>query len=430
MKPCFDMFVELEVPENRFFVLDRSELDGDKLLAGALSPDPTGPTFILDQSRLDSAEDLLEGSGAVKPGYVWRDFTSETMNCTIDRGVDITQSVAARPTAGEFTAAILDPGLNALAEQNVGVGTQMRLRVGNQSVFQGETTSLSIEYDAQGVPTAYITATDAVARLNSVQMQPRPAESYLSRVIASASAADVQVEEGMTALRAGADGQSLEPTVYADTALRTLVEAQDSEGSLVFIDRNNIMHALTRGQEKEGSDNPAWTFANTHRTTLEGKSMSEHTCLSAFVVAMNTEQVINNIVFQNTVQTGTDDEGNPVFETLEYTFTAEQSQRYYGIGTLYVQTSLPVDALAPYAQHIFDEYSEAKRKVQSLAFPVDNFKDVGVPPECFIDIGDWTEVVLDEPSGTELPLLTSKQRVAQVSHNISPDGWDCQVTLL
>ena len=68
--------------------------------------------------------------------------------------------------------------------------------------------------------------------------------------------------------------------------------------------------------------------------------------------------------------------------------------------------------------------------MQSLAFPVDNFKDVGVPPECFIDIGDWTEVVLDEPSGTELPLLTSKQRVAQVSHNISPDGWDCQVTLL
>ena len=195
MKPCFDMFVELEVPENRFFVLDRSELDGDKKLAGSLSPDPTGPTFILDQSRLDSAEDLLEGSGAVQPGYVWRDFTSETMNCTIERGVDMTQSVAARPTAGEFTAAILDPGLNALAEQNVGVGTQMRLRVGNQSVFQGETTSLSIEYDAQGVPTAYITATDAVARLNSVQMQPRPAESYLSRVIASASAADVQVEE-------------------------------------------------------------------------------------------------------------------------------------------------------------------------------------------------------------------------------------------
>ena len=84
--------------------------------------------------------------------------------------------------------------MNALAEQNVGVGTRMRLRVGNQSVFQGETTSLSVEYDAQGVPTAYITATDAVARLNSVQMQPRPAESYISRVIASASAADVQVE--------------------------------------------------------------------------------------------------------------------------------------------------------------------------------------------------------------------------------------------
>ena len=422
MQPCVDMFVELEVPENTFFVLDRSQLDSDKVLAGDLSSIPTGPTFILDESRLDSAEDLLEGSGAVQPGYVWRDFTSETMNCTIDRGVDMTQSVAARPTAGEFTAAILDPGLNALAEQNVGVGTQMRLRVGNQAVFQGETTSLSVEYDAQGVPTAYLTATDAVARLNSVQMDPRPAESYLSRVIASADAADVQVN---AATRASVEGQSLEPTVYADTALRTLVDAQDSEGSLVFIDRNNVMHALTRGEEQQGSDDVSWVFSNDH-----GVARTDHTCLSAFVVAMNTEQVINNIVFQNTVQNGFDDDGEPVFETLEYTFTAEQSQRYYGIGTLYVQTSLPVDALPEYAQHIFDGYSEAKRKVQSLAFPVDDFKQPGVPDECFIDVGDWTEVVLRDPAGTQLPLLTSKQRVAQVSHNISPDQWDCQVTLL
>jgi len=417
MQPCTNLRLEMQVidPYASFFVLDNSTLDDpDTFLAPTPLPNTsTEDTFVLDVSRLDSTTDLLQGIGYAPEGYVWLDVTSTTMFIDIDRGLDTTRSVTARPIAGQLVASIVDPYLDALSNSFLGINTPIRLRVDQDLVFQGSTTTLRTTYDATGVPTLELTASDAIARLNSVTMAARSSESYQNRMAAIASTASIESYIDTTG------GETLTQTQDETNALELLYATQDSEGGLVWIDRWNKLHALTRGDESVVGASAQYLFSNDH-------SVSNHYCMSAFATGMDTDQVINQITFNNLEYNTTDAR----FETNQYTYSDNTSAAYYGVRKQFLSTTLDPADLSSYAETIFNTWAVAGRKVRNIAAPIDDFQDSTVKEITYIDIGDVVEIYLNDPINTTLNELSETRRVAQISHRITPTLWEMQLTLL
>lgn len=412
MRACVDFHIELETvdPSSNWFVLNRASLDSDRTLGPTDYDQNVDGTVVLDKSLLDSTDELLEALVVTQPGYIWQKITSTSTYVDVRRGVDMSRGITSRPYAGTMTVRVIDPYLDALANQYVGIGTKARLRVGTQVVFLGHTTNLRTEYDAVGVPTLYLTASDAIARLNSVAMPARTAESYAQRVAAVANAAGIYYSV------TGA-GQNLTVTNDEKTALETLFAAQDSEGSLIWMDATNQLRALQRGEEAVGSASPAFTFSNDH-------TYANHICLTAFATSMDTEQVINQLTFNNLEWDGTQ------WATVPYVYGDSNSAAYYGVRKQSVSTTLDPNTLPNYAQQVFNTYSEAQRKVKQVAFKVSSMDDATIPGVTFIDIGDVVRVYLNDPANTALDNIAEVRRVGEISHRITPTLWDTQLTLL
>jgi hypothetical protein len=246
--------------------------------------------------------------------------------------------------------------------------------------------------------------------MNAIAMPARPAETYSERVASVATAA------GIYYTVSGA-GQSLTATSDTKTALETLFAAQDSEGSLMWLDVTNKLHALQRGEEAVGSASPRFTFSNDH-------TYANHICLTAFATSMDTEQVINQLTFNNLEWTGT------TWTTVPYTFDDANSANYYGVKKQSVSTTLSPAVLSTYSDYIFNTYSEAVRKVKQVAFKVSGMQDQAIPTVTYIDIGDVVKVYLNDPTNTALDNITDVRRVGEISHRITPTLWDTQITLL
>ena len=417
MFPCHNMFLEMQVvdPYANFFVLDVSELDDPN---ATLAPTPlpvTEPnaTFVLDKSELNSTIDLLEGIGYAPPGYVWLDVTSTTMFIDIDRSLDTSRSVTARPQAGTLVAQVVDPYLDALNNSFLGLHTPVRLRVDADVVFSGVTTSLRTDYDAVGVPTLSLTASDNIAHLNSITMPARPDETYQQRVAAIAAQGE------MVAHIDDIGGEDLTLTIDETNALELLLGTQDSEGGLMWVDRYDHLHALSRGREGVVGITPKYLFSNDH-------TVPHHYCMSAFATGMDTDQVINQIQFQNY-------EWNQVDQRLDrktYTYSDNTSENYHGVRRQILSTTLDPAVLPQYADFIFNKWANAQRKIRSIAVPVDEFTDDTVKDLVYIDIGDVVEVYLNDPINTILNDLSEIRRVSGISHRISPALWETQLALL
>ena len=85
------------------------------------------------------------------------------------------------------------------------------------------------EYDAVNVPTLKIEAVDALGILNAQMVPVRPQENYNTRIAEAASKVDLPVLQQVSTT-------ILNPTEDAMSALDLLVETQDSEGSVVWLD--------------------------------------------------------------------------------------------------------------------------------------------------------------------------------------------------
>jgi len=148
--------------------------------------------------------------------------------------------------------------------------------------------------------------------------------------------------------------------------------------------------------------------------------------MRAFATGMDTDQVINQITFNNLEYNTTDQR----FETNQYTYSDNTSAAYYGVRKQFLSTTLNPTDLSSYADTIFTTWAVAERKVRNIAAPIDDFHDSTVKEITYIDIGDVVEIYLNDPINTTLNELSETRRVAQISHRITPTLWEMQLTLL
>ena len=443
MIPCFQLHLEVEVPNTSlgYFVLDQDLLNGDKVAApqpgegeGEIGLPFEGcvsgqETFVLDESCLDSTIDLLEGIGSNKPNNEWVDFLTAATEVVVDRGIDTSQSVVGTPLAGLLSATILDPDLKALEAQELAIGQRCRLRAGDDLVFTGVVNALKSDYNAVDVPVLYLEAVDALGLLNAQMVAERPREGYVTRMKTAVEAV------GLTAVVEDSTTE-LEPTEDALSALDLLVETQDSEGSVCWVDRFGVFYSTNRLWKQSTlrgfQDAPSFHFTNEPREGDVGIE-AQQLCLSAYQQTSDTRQVINGLTFYNfTEEDGTDRDGNPIKEIVRntHTFQSGNSRRLYGDAGLALTTYLPENTLAGYADYIFENWDTPRTKVERLEFPADKFKDTSVPASVFIDIGDAVEVRLEDPNVEGHTLTEATQRVARVQHKITPVEWLVSLDLL
>ena len=395
-------------------------------------------TFVLNATCLDSTIDLLEGWGSAKPDYLWVDVITDTTDVQIQRGFDMKQGIVGSPIAGVMEAEVLDPYLDGLSTQLVAVGQRVRLRAGNQIVFSGQCNAVRSEYDAINTPILRIEAVDALGLLNAQMVEARPAEGYNTRIAEAASKVELPIfqQQSLT---------ELTPTEDAKSALELLIETQDSEGSIVWLDRFGALYSTNRywldnidigGNTRAGAE-PRFVFTNNpisdEEQNLRFGNTLDQVCLSAYRQVADTTQVINGCTFYNyTEEDDVDFEGLPVKTIVRDTKTYESStsRRLYGDAGVKLTTYLPGDGpLNEYAEFIFANYDTPKTKVETLQFPLDRWDTLAVPETVSLDIGEPLEVRIDDPnSGSNL--TDAVQRIAQIRHRINPQEWLCELDLL
>ncbi len=423
-KPCADLHIEIAGPnpKDMYFVLDRDKLDNTTHL---LAPDPIPiiggvpvTPFTTDLSLLDGP-DLIEMTGdtGLPAGSVWLDFTSKSMSISIDRRLDTAQSVVARCTAGTLAATIVDPYLDALAVQAVGLKSLVRVRVGSEPIFTGDITSLKTTYDAGGTPTVDLTAADGIAKLNSVVVPARPAETYSERVNAVAQVADLKhVPTTAGGHQTASDTQR--------TALETVFLAQDTEAGLCWIDRYNQLHSWVRtGDEIPAGATPDWVVTDDH--TLPG-----HICGDAVQTGIETTQVINNLTVNNLVHdTHAHDPKDQKWTTERHEYTSPRSQRYYGVASVNVTTTMADADLTAYQSYVFTRFDEPHPKVTAVEYPTDDLTTPGIKPGMLVDLTDIVHVKLKAPV-VGAAGIDYTGRVAGISHRLTPGEWTTQLALL
>ena len=396
-------------------------------------------TLILDQSCIESSIDLLEGYGAAKPGFAWVDLITDATEIKIERGFDTKQGVVGTPIAGVMSAFITDPYLDALNTQRVAIGQRCRLRAGGTIVFTGVVNTLRSDYNAVDEPTLYLESVDALGLLNAQMVDARPQENYKTRL---QTAVD---KIGLQAVIQDSDNL-LNPTEDAMSALDLLIETQDSEGSVCWLDRYGIFYSTNRYWKEQEEDMsilpnsrffraPEFIFTNNPKsvegeTINIGSAMTEM-CLSAYQQSADTREVINGLTFYNYVEEDdTDSDGNPIKTIVRdtYTFESGNSRRLYGDAGVKLTTYLNPSTLPAYADYIFLNYDTPYTKVEKIQFPLDKWKSLAVPKATALDIGDRILVEIDDPySGQQLAY--NNQRISKITHNITPVEWLCELEL-
>ena len=422
MRPCQELFLEVAVPDPalNLFTLDRDKLDGPKLL----SPDPTpvanpayAQAFTLNVSLLDSVKDLIElaGGADLPPGFVWLSMMTKTTSISIDRGLDIRQGIVARPIAGTLTASIIDPNYDALFNPGIGLTSLVRVRVNNEPVFVGEVTRIETTYTPAGLPRVDLQAADGIAKLNSIMLPARPAETYAERVNAVAQATDLTVTTT-------AAGLAQRATDEARTALETLYLAQDTEAGWAMINRKNSLIAWPRGQAETATP-PAFTLSDRHLDP------DHDACITGIETGITTDQVINNLTVLNLRFDDSDPDPARhrwVSDTHEY--QSPRSQRFYGVAQTRVTTAMDEALLTDYQSFCFTNYGEPERKIVAIEYETDDFTSSVVPPIALIDVGDAVHIRMRAPA-TGAATIDQTERVVRISHTITPTNWVTQLAV-
>jgi hypothetical protein len=391
-------------------------------------------TFTLNTSCLNGDVDLLEGWGSSKPDHIWVDVITDTTDINIERGFDMKQGVVGTPIAGVMEANILDPYLAGINTSIVAVGQRVRLRAGNEVVFSGICNAVRSEYDAVNTPVLRIEAVDALGLLNAQMVSERPQEGYNTRMLEAASKVDLPLIQEISTTE-------LNPTEDPMSALELLVETQDSEGSVVWLDRFGTMYSTNRYwldtldipifRNSRFSAAPRFTFTNNPKEEI-GIYSTEQVCLSQYKQVSDTSQVINGITFYNYTEVDdTDFEGLPIKTIVRdtHTFESATSRRLYGDAGVKLTTYLPETDLVGYADYIFANYDTPKTKVETIQFPLDKWDSLAVPDMVSLDIGEPLLVRIDDPY-TQHTMNTAVQRIAQIRHRITPLEWLCELDLL
>lgn len=484
MIPCYSMRLEVEIPDPalNYFIINQDIIGGDALIApsyvGNLPNDTpavygskyeeehnwlfwdetnftTGELTYKDKCGEDPArtwgevrdgdvcDDIIPpvpDDDDAREGYVWVDVISDATEITIERGFDVRQSVVGRPEVGKLNARILNPTLSALDAGTAQIGSRVRLRVYDfetetpQTIFTGVSYRIATTDVANEEASVEVNAVDVLAQLNGVLIRDgRPAETYKERMEYSAQQVetlDYTIEEG----------HALTPVRLPLTALELLHTAQDSEGSLAFVDRTGHLYATNRSWSASEvatlREAPKFAFTNDiveAQRTREIDIQESVICLSGWRQTNDTADVINGITFTNyedeLINEGEEDE-EVISRGTNYPFTDDGSAKLFGSSSIRLTTYLnPID-LPSYADQVFDEFASPRTKVEAIEFPADNFQDLSFPETILIDVGDNVRVVLKDPARPYNIMTDSTQRVAKIKHLITPDEWLVQAELL
>lgn len=485
MIPCYSLRLEVEVPDPalNYFIINQDIIGGDKVIAPEWVgntplplPTPLGGSKYEDEhtwlfwddtefSCLDltykdkCGEDPARTWGEVRDGdvcddiippippeddaregYIWVDVISDATDITIERGFDVRQSVVGRPEVGKLTARVLNPSLSALDAGTAQIGSRVRLRAydfeteTSQTIFTGVSYRIATTDVANEEAVVEVNAVDVLAQLNGVLIREgRPAETYKERMEYACS----QVETLEYSIE---EGHDLTPVRLPLTALELLHTAQDSEGSLAFVNRNGHLYATNRSWSASEVGNlreaPKFAFTNdiTEAQRRLGFRVEEDViCLSGWRQTNDTADVINGITFTNyedeILNPGEEDE-EVISRGTNYPFTDDGSAKLFGSSSIRLTTYLdPID-LPSYADQVFDEFASPRTKVEAIEFPADNFQDLSFPETITIDVGDEVRVVLKDPARPYNIMTNSTQRVAKIKHLITPEEWLVQAELL
>jgi len=479
MIPCRNLRLEILVPDPtlNYFVIERDDIEGEMLIAPRYIEGSVGietETFDLPQrtytwadynampkatlERLTWNEDCqdvrswaevrdgdkqcdgtdIDGNPECENGYCWTDIISDSTEINIDRGFDLNQSVVGRPETGILVADIADPSLNALQASGLGIGQKARLRVVgddyDEIIFQGVVRAISSYNNAVDTPMVYLEVADSIAQLNGVLLdQGRPEESYSERVAYAVSTVPdltIDIAEGTQTLN-----EMLEPL----TALEMIVQAQDSEGSVVWVDKENKMFSTNRDWEdtifgnQRFSNTPKYAFTNHLTGDLQVRAGEKEVCLSAFQQTSDTRQVINGITFYN-YEVELFENSDGIEEKREigktYTFSDNASARLYGSADIRLITRLDPSTLASYAEYVFDHWSRPKTKIETIEWPADKFDSRFIPDTIELDIGDAVRVALEDPIKENYLMVDQVQRISRIRHRITPQEWVMTTELL
>jgi hypothetical protein len=385
----------------------------------------------------------LEGYGAAEPGMAWVDLITDTTEIKIERGFDSAQGIVGTPIAGVMAATITDPYLDALNTQRVAIGQRCRLRAGGTIVFSGVVNTLRSDYNAIDTPTLYLESVDALGLLNAQMVGVRPQENYKTRLQTAVEQVGLQadIEDTDTVLN---------PTEDPMSALDLLVETQDSEGSVCWLDRFGVFYSTNRYWKTSTEETPnpfrnsrfygqpKFLFTNNpkfgNQITING-TVGE-VCLSDYRQSADTREVINGLTFYNYVEEeeeGTGVNGDPITEKVivrdTFTFQSGNSRRLYGDAGVRLTTYLDPATLPGYADYIFQNYDTPYTKVERITFPLDKWKSLAVPKTTALDIGDKVLVEIDDP-GSGQNLAYDNQRIAKITHTITPIEWLCELELI
>lgn len=485
MIPCFSMRLEIEVPDpkSNYFVLDRDQLDSGKVIAPAWVDNL--PTELNPRTRGDNhddgpykwgywgkqnynyeklivadrcGEDPVRTWGEVKNGdvcddiipipdddddprvgYIWTDVISNATDITIERGFDVRQSVVGRPEVGTLVANILNPTLQALDAGTATIGSRLRLRVYDyhnevwNKIFVGTTERIAVTDTAGDEASVQIFGVDVLARLNGVLIRDgRPAETYESRMAFSAD----QVAGLRYTIE---DGEEQNAIRLPLTALELLHQAQDSEGSVAFVDRTGHLYATNREWNASSIARfpVAAQFAFTNNVSgdlLQSKRVEEEViCLSGWRQTNDTADVINGVTFTNyedVLENEGEDDEEIVSKGTNYPFYQGNSAQLYGSSSVRLTTYLDPVTLPNYAETIFDEFSQPRTKVEGIEFPADTYGSLDFPESILMDVGDQVRVLLKDPARPQNIMTDSVQRVAKIKHQITPQEWLVQAELL
>lgn len=486
MIPCFTLRLEVEVPDPalNYFIINQDTIEGDALVApawvGNLPEDEVGIGFSTRTTHNEGpywwdywksvakfdVEDLMlrdrcgpdpvrtwgevkdgdvcddvipplpDDTDPPREGYIWVDVISDATDITIERGFDVRQSVVGRPETGKLTARILNPTLQALDAGNAQIGSRVRLRAidyensTSHTIFRGVSNRIATTDVAGEEASVEVFAVDVLAQLNGVLIRDgRPAETYKQRVEYSAQQVDglrYTIEEG----------EDLNPLRLPLTALELLHSAQDSEGSVAFVDRTGHLYATNRSWNASGiarmGEAPKFAFTNDVVEAVQTREIDiqeEVICMSGWRQTNDTADVINGITFTN-YEDVVDDEGEVSSKGTNYPFTQDSSAKLYGSSSVRLTTYLDPTTLPAYADQVFDAFSAPRTKVETIEFPADNFQDLSFPETILVDVGDQVRVMLKDPARPENLMTDSTQRVAKIKHLITPNEWLVQAELL
>lgn len=446
MKPCQQLHVEVAVPDptSAYFVVHRDRLDGPRLLAPRYIPggDIAQADFLLDVSFLDvdfieedpiwgvvgpgpfrtnvsllDGPDLIEmaGSGTLPDGMVWLSLMTTMTSLSISRGVDTVQGIAARPTAGTLSAEIIDPFFDALENKEIGLTSLVRVRVDHEPIFVGNIISIATTFNAGGVPVLTFTAADGIAKLNSIPMGARPAETYEERVAAVAQATD---------LTHSVTGPGL-PQTGTDqprSALETLYLAQDTEAGWTMVTRTNHLVAWPRGVA-ETTTSPDYVLSDRHA------DLDHDACITAVQTGVDTSRVINNLTVRNIRWDDSDpDPSRHRWVTDSHEYSSASSTEFYGVAQHAVTTAMDDTLLHAYRDFVFDHYEKPLRHVKAVEFVTDDFTSTAVPRICLIDVGDQVAIRMNAPA-TGAVAINVLERVMRIDHRITPSEWITQVAV-